>query len=278
MFDCTLINDELDILEIRLNILNPVVEKFVIVESDCTHSGKHKPLHFFENRQRFAQFEHKIIHLVHPFIRYDDQSQKASQAWTNEQAQRNKFVEILNTQTPSDNLCFVSDVDEIPRPDKLLEAVNLYKTTGMPISLEMDFCCYFANYCFNPDKFRGPFLYNPFEAQAVHAKFGQTRYDPSYFRWHMCDSVWQNDFPVIKDAGWHFSFVGGLDLIQKKLSSYAHVECDNDNDKSEIHIIRSMIRGKHLGLKLQGRLEIKPHSYLPEYLQNNKEKYSKFIL
>jgi hypothetical protein len=65
MFDCILINDELDILDIRLNTLDSVIEKFVIVESDLTHSGKPKPLHFQENWSRFEKFKDKIIHLVY---------------------------------------------------------------------------------------------------------------------------------------------------------------------------------------------------------------------
>ena len=43
-------NGELDVLEIRFNILNDVVDQFIICESDETFTGIKKPLYFFENR------------------------------------------------------------------------------------------------------------------------------------------------------------------------------------------------------------------------------------
>jgi len=63
MFDCTMINDELDLLELRLNTLFPFVERFVIVESEKTHSGKPKELNFLKNKDRFEKFSSKIIYL-----------------------------------------------------------------------------------------------------------------------------------------------------------------------------------------------------------------------
>ena len=43
VYDCFLFYDEFDILEIRLNILNDVVDYFVLVESSRTFSGNKKP-------------------------------------------------------------------------------------------------------------------------------------------------------------------------------------------------------------------------------------------
>ena len=65
MFDCCFIHDEMDILELRLNTLNHVVEKFVVVESNKTHSGKPKELNFVLNKERFQSFLPKIIYIVH---------------------------------------------------------------------------------------------------------------------------------------------------------------------------------------------------------------------
>lgn len=53
-YDCCSFFNELDILEIRLNTLNEVVDKFVLVEATWTHTGKPKPLHFEDNKTRFA--------------------------------------------------------------------------------------------------------------------------------------------------------------------------------------------------------------------------------
>ena len=42
IFDCTTFYDENLMLEVRFNILNEYVDKFVIIESAYSHSGKKK--------------------------------------------------------------------------------------------------------------------------------------------------------------------------------------------------------------------------------------------
>ena len=61
IYDCTLYYDEDLILEVRLNMLNKYVDKFVISESMFTHSGHKKKLNFDINR--FPDFKNKIIYL-----------------------------------------------------------------------------------------------------------------------------------------------------------------------------------------------------------------------
>ena len=46
IYDCFPFNNELDILEIRLNILNDVVDKFILVEASKTQSLLDKPFYF----------------------------------------------------------------------------------------------------------------------------------------------------------------------------------------------------------------------------------------
>ena len=45
IYDCFNFFNELDILELRLNILYDYVDYFVIVESSVTHSGQPKPFY-----------------------------------------------------------------------------------------------------------------------------------------------------------------------------------------------------------------------------------------
>ena len=53
--DCFTFYNELDMLTYRLNILNDVVDYFVLVESIHTHIGKEKPLFYQENKQLFEK-------------------------------------------------------------------------------------------------------------------------------------------------------------------------------------------------------------------------------
>ena len=56
MFDCCQVFNEMDLLELRFNILDPYVEKFIVVESDRTHQGELKQLNFPSNKKRFSKF------------------------------------------------------------------------------------------------------------------------------------------------------------------------------------------------------------------------------
>ena len=62
VFDCTAYFDEELMMDIRFNILNNHVSKFIVVESRYSHSGKKKKLNF--NLKRFSEFRHKILYLV----------------------------------------------------------------------------------------------------------------------------------------------------------------------------------------------------------------------
>ena len=64
IFDTFTFYNELDLLELRLNILGDVVDHFVINEANITFTGKPKPLYYQENKERFKKWEHKIIHHV----------------------------------------------------------------------------------------------------------------------------------------------------------------------------------------------------------------------
>ena len=64
VYDCFSFFNELDLLEIRLNVLKDVVDKFVLVEATRTHTGAEKSLYFKENEARFSAFRDRIVHIV----------------------------------------------------------------------------------------------------------------------------------------------------------------------------------------------------------------------
>jgi hypothetical protein len=64
IYDAFIFYNELETLEMRLNILDPYVDYFVIVECDKTFSGLSKELYFQNNIEKFEKFKNKIIHYV----------------------------------------------------------------------------------------------------------------------------------------------------------------------------------------------------------------------
>jgi len=59
IYDCFTFYNELDILEMRLNILDSDVDYFVLVEATTTYSGKEKKLIYDENKFRFKKLKIK---------------------------------------------------------------------------------------------------------------------------------------------------------------------------------------------------------------------------
>ena len=109
IWDAFQVFNELDMLEVRLHELNETVHRFVLVEATRTHSNKPKPLHFRDNKVRFAAFANKIIHVV-----VDDLPDNAD-AWVLENYQRNAMLRGLQG-AHADDLVIIADVDEIPVP------------------------------------------------------------------------------------------------------------------------------------------------------------------
>ena len=64
IIDCFIFYNELDLLTYRLNLLNNIVDYFIIVESTHTFVGKEKKLFFDENKHLFENFNNKIIFLT----------------------------------------------------------------------------------------------------------------------------------------------------------------------------------------------------------------------
>lgn len=276
MFDCVMINNELDLLELRMQMLYDVVDKFVIIESNTTHAGKPKPTYVTESLKiRFAPFHRKMILRVIPGELINS-PKDSSFAWGNENRQRNEIINI--EQRPADGLFCVCDVDEIPDPQKLLDARALAIESRMPVALEMHACSYFMNYKLVDTVWRGPFVYSPERAKQVHDSFHCDDYSPTGFRWHMSTPGYEQDFPRIENAGWHFSTMGTIEQIRKKIQDTAHIEYNTDQYTSEEYLKQCISEGKWFTNETNNSLVRMPISFLPEYVQNNIDKYKKYVL
>ena len=118
IYDCFQFFNELDMLKIRLNVMSPIVDKFVISEATETFSGLKKPLYYEENKEMFAEFADKIIHVV-----VDD----TPEGYTHDRDtfQKNAVTRGLKDCTDEDIIIF-SDLDEIPNPEKIKEILKDY--------------------------------------------------------------------------------------------------------------------------------------------------------
>ena len=62
VYDCFPFFNEMELLKMRLEELDGVIDHFVLVESIETQRGALKPLYFKENRHLFERYLPKIIH------------------------------------------------------------------------------------------------------------------------------------------------------------------------------------------------------------------------
>jgi len=123
IYDCFMFFDETMLLELRLNLLNKYVDKFVIVESAFNHKGERKGFNL--NINKYKKFKKKIIYIkvyqkpknllkVKSEDNYDDTSSKNilnGYIWDN--FQRNNILKGLKNAN-NDDIVVISDIDEIP--------------------------------------------------------------------------------------------------------------------------------------------------------------------
>lgn len=219
-YDCFPFFNELDLLEIRLNELDSVVDKFVLVESTKTFQKQDKPIFYAENKDRFKQFSDKIIHVVvDKFPIFSFTKFRMFTSWDYSNYQKNQIMQGLKHCQP-DDVIIVSDMDEIPRASKVLEFKN---KPGIKV-FQQKFFNYFLN-CAT--------IETPNEAHLLKKD--------GYIYWKGTVMLNFEDFTDFKNArlqrneeaenihqveegGWHFSFLGDWKQIIYKLNAWEHAK------------------------------------------------------
>ena len=112
--------DEDVVLDLRLNILNDIVDHFIIAEATKDHTGKDKKLNF--NINYFSKFKERITYIVVDDLPLNLKSYKKN--WPphhlRDQHQRNALSRGYKNCN-EDDLIMISDIDEIPNPNKIKE-------------------------------------------------------------------------------------------------------------------------------------------------------------
>lgn len=259
IYDTFIFFNELDLLELRLNVLENHVDYFVLVEASQTFQGASKPLHFADNKDRFSRFLHKII-----YVAVDDMPIDAA-PFDREYHQRDCILRGLRNCRP-DDLILLSDVDEIPDPEKIPVIVP----DGSRIA------------------FKQPLFYYKLNRKCVQLKnlpwSVLTRYEtlgsPSGLRREvvkiqsdiLSHSDVPNEFQIIEQGGWHFSYLGSPEAIVKKIEAFSHAEYNLPEFKNIGDLADCIRQGRDLfGRDLTFvRASIEE---LPKYVRDNRDKY-----
>ena len=235
VFDCMIFFDELDLLEIRLNELAPVVDTFVVTESPLTFRGKPKPLYFHENRDRFAAFSDRIRHLV---IEDMPGGETQGDHWRREHHQRTQIARALGDLDGQD-MVILSDVDEIPRASSVVEALAQEGPKPAIHCFELAMYRYFLDYREDMMWLRhGPRMirYADMPPLQVLREIRPPSDNPfqSFSRWVMASIACGKPVrrAIHRDAGWHFTSMGGVEPLSRKLASYSHPDAGVDRGLS----------------------------------------------
>lgn len=250
VYDCFLFFNELDILEIRLNELYNSIDKFVLVESEETFMGSEKPLYYDKNKARFEKFSDKIIHII-----IKERFVNTGNPWIIEEFQRNQIMQGLVDCSP-DDIILISDVDEIPKRDKIPEIIEMVKTGKYPLHCVQPIFRFYLNALELTSNWTGTC------ASTYKYLQGTT---PNIFRHERKTK----DYFVIHNSGWHFTSQGGMQCYREKLESFSHPE-ENTTYKRSIEFIESSIKYNACILDRQ--------SDLPMHIKNNWEYYKSINL
>ena len=285
--------DEEMLLELRLNTLDKFVDKFIIVESAYTHSGKEKKLIFDINK--YPKFKEKIDYIIvrdlpHGIEQIDKDdsnleitNKEIMNALRRENFQRNAINRGLINANDNDWI-IISDLDEIPD----LSNINFNSINKKIIFFKQKVFYYKLNLELKTLRWIGSkackkkYLKSPQWLRNVKDKI--------YPKWRL-DIIFSekryNSVFFVENGGWHFSFVKKPEDIEKKLKSYLHHR-EYDLDPLGIENIKNLIKSKAViydhrvdqtqykfggGQKLE-KIDIK---FLPEYIFSQKEKYLEWL-
>jgi beta-1,4-mannosyl-glycoprotein beta-1,4-N-acetylglucosaminyltransferase len=284
IYDCFTFFNELELLELRLNELAGVVDRFVLVEATQTHTNKSKPLHYQENRARFSEFHDKIIHIV------VDDLPVSSDPWVPENFQRNCIARGLTKCRP-DDFVLVSDLDEIPRASVVAEMTRKipYHDNALANAVHGTLNSKLSQNIFKRKGFRRllrknhPFVWKFEQVTYVHyinclsTEISRGTRMTRFRDFSCAEELRHSGRNSIKNAGWHFTWMGGAERIRDKLEAYSHQECNLPQFNNPDHINRILNKGSTL-FKEDVHLKIVPlDDSFPGYVLTHPEKFSHWL-
>lgn len=214
IYDCFIFCDELEVLEIRLAELNETVDYFVLVEANETFSGTPKPMYFAENKERFARYLDKII-----YVPVKEQLSVGSSTLDREYFQRRQIAQGL-TRCHNGDIVMVSNVDEIPKAERFHDLIQpIVDLRNEVVVAAMNLYRFYLN--------RRDTSSTSSATTAVTSYWFFKKIGPNILRELRND----RQFPVIENAGWHFSAMGGRDPIPQDLQECQLIQIDHSYPK-----------------------------------------------
>ncbi len=288
IIDTTTFFEENMMMDIRFNILDPYIDKFIVCESLFTHSGKKKNINF--NINDYPKFKDKIIHIVldkdpENLIIKDELNteEKRLNSIYRIRAQRNYINNFLNEFSPDDYIIY-SDNDEIPN----LEQFNIKLNSKKFVIFNQKIFYYKFNLSLPELKWFGSKACKLKYLKSINNLRNIKNRKYSYFRFDTLFSDYkQNSVNIVENGGWHFSNLKTSESLEKKyLNDENHAEYELRNsslEKIKDNISRQVIPYNYKAKKdsvnrfNETKLIKINLDELPIYIKENLGKYKEWI-
>ena len=295
IYDCFQFFDEEMLLNLRLNILDKYVDKFVITEATYMHNGKPKKLNF--DIKKYNRFKDKIIYIVvdrqPPDLFRIKESDKDSNdtrgqklvlnGYKRDNYQRQMAQKSLENIDPEDWV-IINDIDEIPN----LKNLNLNEIKKKLIIFKQKIFYYKFNLLYPNVPWFGSrackkknFISPQWLRNTKHKKYPLWRLDIMFSK-----KKYNNIF-YVANGGWHFTNIRTPKDLEKKLLNYTHhYEFEqsglNVNDLSKKISEKKIIYDHSVDQKKfkwgsEKTLTKIDLSEMPDFLKNNYRSYASWL-
>tara|TARA_B110001450_G_scaffold81388_1_gene77138 strand:+ start:1535 stop:2416 length:882 start_codon:yes stop_codon:yes gene_type:complete len=290
IYDCTTFYSEHMMLDVRFNILDEHVHKFVVVESLYSHSGEKKNLNFDINN--YPKFKDKIIYLV-----IDHEPRDLIEVNSNTTQQQKRINSLKRIELSYDymknaidsaldnDLIILSDNDEIPN----LRSEQFKKDNNKILIFEQLFFYYKFNLLYDRMSWFGSKACKKKYLKSFSWLRNQKNKKYPFWRVDTYFSKLKNtNLRIIKDGGWHFTNIKSPQELFKKMKNFGHHD-EFDLSGLTVEDLKKKIENKkvfynHFADKenldkwnFEYDLKIISDKLLPAYLSKNKEKYREWF-
>jgi len=285
--------DEEMLLDLRLNIMNNYVDKFVITEATYLHNGKPKKLNFDINK--FSKFKDKIIYIIVDkpppeltLIKKNETIEKInsieqSNAYMRHIYQLEETNRGIRDANPED-IIIVGDLDEIPN----LEVINFNEIKQKLIFFKQKMFYYKFNLYYRSIPWYGTKACK--KKYFKSAKWIQWIKNKKYPLWRidiLFSNKKYNDIYFVPNGGWHFTNIKTPEKIEEKLKSFVHYK-DYESSGLSLKNLKKLIEEKKVmynhsldkkEYKWTGgdKLETLELDEMPNYIKVNYNKYKPWL-
>ena len=263
IFDCITFFDENLLVNARFEILNDVVDHFIICESAFDHKGKAKKINF---KLLNKKFENKIRHIV-----INENFPNLRDGWSVESYQREKIQEGLKDASSND-LIMYSDSDEIPNP-KIIKSISLKKKYA--IFLQKVYVYKINVFNENETPWEGTRICKKKDLKSfthLRKKIRSKNLKKSFFKFYI-----EKNIELITEGGWHFNNMYHSSIISKKLQTFQHSQFNQKKYSDEEEIKKRILNLEDLYNRNHKYKKVNIDDSYPEFIRLNQKIFKEFI-